>query len=492
MIDIDEQSRIALEQESEIAIEKALTEIDAEILGPLWDEMGSGPELDLIRELHAHADAYVPFAVSSGDDFRPLIAIHSGELLQSFPKLRDRLRKDAYVGINASYCLARHRKGPEGTPNHKTENLRYLCCCYVDLDFYKEPVLACHPGWVLIAMKYLEDTGRIPAPSIFAISGRGIWLLFLLRDARNPQCFQGAWREKVELYGQIEHALVERLKDFGADPAAVDAARYIRLPGSLHTGAEKAVIWWVNHDPAGAVPRYTLAGLAQFLHVNPQRQAWKRATTGMQSSEDARGRKRCGWIGLQRRRLRDFEKLREIRGGFYEGCRHYALLVYGWLLRCNGISKLNANSRLATLAAECHPRLRSCDVRSALKTAFEKRIQRIRDQKVSDWLDITVEESSKLEKFPSASRFCGSVGCSPANQNAAKQAKHRNTTARRALIQELIRGLGRIPPTREMRHLLEGKGCHVSHVTVSNDYKTLGVRLTNCRFALDCQADSMS
>jgi hypothetical protein len=138
------------------------------------------PQFGPLLELHRHKDGYVRFAVSQDDDFRPLVAILSGKLSTWFPTFQDRMRKDSYVSINASWRLQKY--GPEGkaygSPKHSTSDLRYLCACYADLDFdrltgltYKE---------VIGRISEYQADGKIPPVSAIVHSGRGLWLLWFI------------------------------------------------------------------------------------------------------------------------------------------------------------------------------------------------------------------------------------------------------------------------------------------------------------------------
>src|ERR1700683_3784398 len=95
------------------------------------------PQFGPLLELHRHEDSYISFAVSQDNDFHPLVAILSDELANRFPELQDRMLKDSYASLNASWRLRKY--GPEGKaygyPKHSTSELRYLCACYTDLDF---------------------------------------------------------------------------------------------------------------------------------------------------------------------------------------------------------------------------------------------------------------------------------------------------------------------------------------------------------------------
>jgi len=109
----------------------------------LFDQLDQNePKLPPMQDLHRHEDGYVAFAAKNEDDFRPKFAVRASALEQYFPDFRDQLTKDSYVSINASYKTARrlNRAGTVGIPAHSTDNLRYLCACYSDLDFYKHNI----------------------------------------------------------------------------------------------------------------------------------------------------------------------------------------------------------------------------------------------------------------------------------------------------------------------------------------------------------------
>src|SRR5215472_291579 len=104
-------------------------------------ELPSGPEQIEpqsfpILQLHRHNDGYVVFSSKNGDDMADRRAVRIDELQTYFSQFRQQFLKDSFVGINADWRLA-HGKGPCGYPSHPTDGLRYLCACYVDLDYYK-------------------------------------------------------------------------------------------------------------------------------------------------------------------------------------------------------------------------------------------------------------------------------------------------------------------------------------------------------------------
>jgi hypothetical protein len=194
-----------------------------------------------ILHLHRHRDGYIAFAAMRDcEDFRPLVSIRASELETWFPAFREQLEKDSYVSINADWRLRKY--GPDGDsygyPLHRSDRLRYINACYVDIDFHK---LGLDLGTVIGRIINLQESGQLPHASMVVRSGHGVWLLWLVNDIENPDSPQRAFPDKLELYSRIQAAIIERLLPLGADMAARDAARHLRIPGSLNRGSETNV-----------------------------------------------------------------------------------------------------------------------------------------------------------------------------------------------------------------------------------------------------------
>jgi hypothetical protein len=456
----------------------SLTTLDAADLDSLTPREPTDPQLAPIMALHRHSDGYVSFAVArnAGEDkdFRPLVAIRADALAQFFPAFRDQLMKDSYVSINAAWRLRRHGKdGPaHGYPLHTTERLRYLCAAYADLDYYKIGVTF---GRALGRVVEMQDAGLLPKASIILKSGRGMWLIYLLCDPKDPTRAPGAFPEKLEQYFRLQRTIVQRFATIGADPSGKDAARHVRIPGSLHTGSEEYVEWWIQGRDAEAYS-YSLTQLCALFGVEiPRRHAVERAAT-----DDVRKKCRRGWVALNSRRLRDFNLLREMRGGFSEGCRHYAAWVYAHLLRTNGVPRDDAAVQVNLMGGECHPPLTPSACRSAVKTGFGKKWIRLLDQTIADYLGITPEEAGFLG-FPAANRYLPANPAPPKPRPSEEQA--RSVLARREKIIAIIAEIGSAPPVREMGRRLIEAGFRGNHQTVQCDYVALGIRTERTRAA---------
>lgn len=434
------------------------SDIGAGTAQPRIAEKFAEPVAAPILYIHRHDDGYISFATErDGEDFRPLVSIRASELETWFPGFRDQLLKDGYVGINADWRLRSF--GPHGDsygyPLHQVSRLRYLNACFVDVDFHK---LGLDLGAVIGRVINLQDSGQLPHASMLVRSGHGLWLLWFIHDVESRDVSQRAFPDKLELYARIQAAIIERLLPLGADMAARDAARHLRLAGSLNSGAEKTVEWWIQGaDEGGYI--YTLPELARLFKATPTR----RHHGELVAHNPA---KRRGWVALNARRLRDFNTLRALRGGFGEGCRNNAAKIYAWLLRCNAISKPDVLGLLRVMGSQCRPPLSNGEIKGAWKY---RKILRMRDQLIANWLLVTTEEAAVLEGLPAA-------GAMPVPR--IRGTERARIDERRAAIQVMVAEIGSTPSVRRMAALLKARGIAVNHMTVRKDYGALGIQRT--------------
>jgi len=304
-----------------------------------------------------------------------------------------------------------------------------------------------------------------------------MWLLYLLHDHRDPSRAPGAFPEKLQQYIELQRAIFERLTPLGADPAARDAARHVRVPGSLHTGTEGTVKWWIQGEGAAAYS-YSLTQLCQLFGVQPaKRHSRERAAL----EEPEKEKHRRGWVALNKRRLREFSVLRSMRGGFSEGCRNNAAMIYAWLLRTNGVPRHAAAVEVNVMGAECHPHLTPSACRDAVKTGFGPRMARMLDQTISDRLDVTPSEAAMLEKLRPATRFKPQDPPLPEPVPSGIQA--RRILERRTKITEVTAELGWVPSVRQMARRLREAGFQGNRQTVFKDYRALGITTARTRAA---------
>ena len=111
-------------------------------------------------------------------------------------------------------------------PCRRALHLAWLTHAYVDLDLYKLPVPPI-PGEAGILLRlFCRDEG-IPEPSVIVSSGRGLYLKWMW-DSPLPRAAAGR-------AVAVNRALVRRFEQWGADPAAVDVSRILRVVGTTNT-----------------------------------------------------------------------------------------------------------------------------------------------------------------------------------------------------------------------------------------------------------------
>jgi hypothetical protein len=384
------------------------------------------PDAAALLKFHRAKDGYLTLhRKPDADSFINLGAFLPGELERIFPEFRKELERDSYFSVNG-YAFPLRRG--------KTKHLRYLNACYVDMDCY--------------GMSGSEALGKtvqamaesvIPSASIFGLSGRGVWLFWLLRDVTEPGIPQRAFPEKRLLYSRIQKALHGRVKnvwpELQPDGNALDMARITRIPGSLNGKNEKRVAHFASLTPAGKLRIYTLPELADFVGLEERKPVPAKILRF--------GRR----LPNRQKTLMWFETLRGLRGGFAEGCRNSAAYVYANLLRKNGVSEGGVFTAVAELGRECRPALSEVEVLGAVvSTQGMQATIHISTARMSAMLDVTTDEAEALAPFQPKAR---------APRGKKREAR---MTARRERIREVVTELRDVPPAADISRILKRDG----------------------------------
>jgi len=295
--------------------------------------------------LHGRADDAVAALASRGEDGRFVragcLTIRNDDQLPLFPKalaaLQARLcERDLFLTVN----------GTAGR-NWTDAGVRRLNAVWVDLDGHR---LGLTPGQILDAMHDELRNNRVPPWSLMALSGRGVWFLWCLRDpaagiAHTPP---SATPENVAIVQNLNNQLARRLAHLGADSKATNAGRLMRAPGSVNTKTDVRVFWY--YAAAGdldAIPLYTLEGFAcgagleisTAPHQHPgtaqQRaaQTWKKPKPKPRGTGRRFDSQRAKAAAARRFRgpLDEVLALIQHRGGLHEGTREVGLWTLGHL-----------------------------------------------------------------------------------------------------------------------------------------------------------------
>lgn len=126
-------------------------------------------------------------------------------------------------------------------PCRRALHVAWLTHAYVDLDLYKLP-LPPNPGDAGILLRLFCNDEGIPEPSLIVFSGRGVYLKWMWSSPL-PRAATGR-------AVAVNKALVRRFTAWGADPAAVDVSRILRVVGTTNSKSGEAarVLWQAERN----------------------------------------------------------------------------------------------------------------------------------------------------------------------------------------------------------------------------------------------------
>jgi len=122
-------------------------------------------------------------------------------------------QEDFYISPNTYY-----------RPQRQNDNIRQLRALFIDLDLNDDVYVGKNEA--IWEMDRLAESGSIPPPSMVIDSGRGLHAYWIINNA--PYGALQTWQELQDyLYYQLRH--------LGSDLKATDAARVLRLPGTVNS-----------------------------------------------------------------------------------------------------------------------------------------------------------------------------------------------------------------------------------------------------------------
>lgn len=132
---------------------------------------------------------------------------------------------NCYVAMNSFFRV----KGLKPQDGRAVEFLKRLNALYVDIDCYKVG-LTKSEVLLILADEYIGK--KIPEPTFIIDSGRGLYLIWKLRNED---------KKALPRWTAVEQYLTDTLEELGADQACTDAARILRVPFANNTKSNTAV-----------------------------------------------------------------------------------------------------------------------------------------------------------------------------------------------------------------------------------------------------------
>ncbi len=280
-------------------------------------------------------------------------------------------------------------QGEFSQPNRRIVNLTRMGLCYLDLDTYKSEAKDWPRDQVIAKIHELCRSASIPSPSLIVFSGRGYQIKWVL-SSYLPRAALARWNI-------VQGLLVKLFEPLGADPAAKDAARILRLVGTtnLKSGHRVEVVYHQGKslDTAATVDFELLS--KSLLPLDRQRKptAKSKAKATTQggplqlvpggSEEDKKGRPGIHTGRLAWDRLEDLRTLAALRGGIGEGMRNSYLLVVACQMALCGM---------------IYPAIFTDEVR-ALQSEISKDPRWLKDSGLLGSLQARVEAHNRREKI---------------------------------------------------------------------------------------------
>jgi hypothetical protein len=279
---------------------------------------------------------------------------------------------------------------------------------YADLDYYRVPELSdLDPRRVLDLALAALGHASMPPPTLAISSGRGLYLLWL--HSPIPRSALPRWTA-------CQHELYEVLRPLGADRTALDAARVLRVVGTLHGEAGVMVEALTPADQVRDFDRLA----DKILPLARDKLRDIRIQRALRAARMAQDRPQAPPEGfthatLWEARLTDLQKLRELRwfGQPMPDYRDRWMFVAGvgmsWLAvpqvlrrelyalaaEIGGWTEAQARSKLSAVMSRAHAAARGERVEWA-GLEWDPRY-RLKNHTIIELLEITAEEERELK-----------------------------------------------------------------------------------------------
>ena len=213
--------------------------------------------------------------------------------------------------------------------------VRALTSWWVDLDSYKLPAFAGLDAEQMLNAA-IERFPWLPTPTLLVSSGRGSYLVWAFNAPVGV--------ERLAQWQEVEDRLVWMLEPFGADAAARDAARILRVVGSFHLVAGDRV----RASRIGDAVSFERMRQLVLQHAPVKSPRFKEAAE-LRVLEGAgvvrpRTGKGLSAYRLAQDRMNDYRLLAELRGGRLTDYRHRMLYAFGqassWF--CGSVEQLRS------------------------------------------------------------------------------------------------------------------------------------------------------
>ena len=207
----------------------------------------------------------------------------------------------------------------------KDEHIKELVSVTMDLDSYKRGLDSSIALGIVLSR---AEQGLIPFPTLFARSGRGSYLLWLLRDETGspPPCTE----QNLDLYRVVGREIHSRLEDLEADAISLIPSQWFKAPGTVDTKTGRRVYFAAfGVGELAKIPLYSLDQLKTELglYLSDVDHLPRRAVSVSDWKKPHKSR--AGQGGQRWRKcVREIEMLNIFRKGIKKGHRERTLFYF--------------------------------------------------------------------------------------------------------------------------------------------------------------------
>ncbi|BFN06048.1 DNA-binding response regulator [Clostridium tetani] len=238
--------------------------------------------------LHKDDDGYITIAIKRNNDWAQY-HYKKEELKDNVGKVLSIDGINVYLSPNSFY-----------KPIRRIENVRKLNSLYIDLDYYTlDKFKDLTVDQILWNLEEDYFKSKVPEANFIVITGRGLAIYWLI---------EAVPYKALPLWNAVQKNFLNKLKDIGADEKSIDAARVMRLSGSINQKNGHAVDLLFYNDN-----KYNLRDIQENYLPN--------LTPYVKNPyHKAKGRRKrvvnlFNLYSLHYARLRDLVKLMELREG---------------------------------------------------------------------------------------------------------------------------------------------------------------------------------
>lgn len=207
------------------------TEISVEDIRALFKHLENAEMVEVVEEIKIEAaKSQLDLLHKNDDGYITIAAKHKDNWIQRHYK-KDQLDHNIhkFLSVPANLYIS-----PNSfyKPTRTIESIKKLNSLYIDLDYYNIPAFKGLKFEQILWLLEEDYFGKeVPYPNFVMDTGRGGAIFWLINPVRDG---------KLALWNVLQNNFLEKLRDIGADPKSIDAARVMRMAGSINQKSGRA------------------------------------------------------------------------------------------------------------------------------------------------------------------------------------------------------------------------------------------------------------